>query len=48
VVIEHAGLARGDVRVVDLGTGQETAVPLAALMAAPSRALEPTPGGALA
>ena len=27
VVIEHAGLARGEVRVVDLASGQETAVP---------------------
>jgi ATP phosphoribosyltransferase regulatory subunit len=48
VVIEHAGLARGEVRVVDLASGQETATPLAALMAAPGRALEPIPGGARA
>jgi hypothetical protein len=36
------------VRVVDLASGLETAAPLAALMAAPGRLLEPTPGGALA
>ena len=48
VVIDQAGLARGEVRVVDPAGGQETACPLAALMAAPSRVLEPAPGGALA
>ena len=39
VVIDHAGLARGEVRVIDPASGQETAWPLAALMAAP----EPRP-----
>jgi ATP phosphoribosyltransferase regulatory subunit len=48
VVIEPAGLTRGEVRVVDLASGQETAAPLAALMAAPGRTLEPTPGRAFA
>jgi ATP phosphoribosyltransferase regulatory subunit len=48
VVIDHAGLARGDVRLIDPAGGQEVTWPLAALMAAPSRALEPAPGGALA
>jgi hypothetical protein len=48
VVIDHAGLGRGEVRVIDPAGGQEVAWPLAALMAAPSRVLEPAPGGALA
>ena len=48
VVIDHAGLARGEVRVIDPASGQETACPLAGLMAAPSRVLEPAPGAALA
>jgi hypothetical protein len=48
VVIDHAGLARGEVRVIDPASGQETACPLAGLMAAPGRVLEPAPGAALA
>jgi hypothetical protein len=48
VVIDHAGLARGEVRVVDPAGGQEATCPLAVLMAEPSRVLEPAPGGALA
>ena len=48
VVIERASLARGEVRVVDLASGQETIAPLAVLMTAPGRVFEPTPGGARA
>jgi hypothetical protein len=48
VVIDHAGVARGEVRVVDPASGQETVSPLARLMAAPGRLLEPAPGEALA
>jgi histidyl-tRNA synthetase len=48
VVIDPAGLARGEVRVLDPVSGQEIACPLAALMTAPSRLLEPAPGEALA
>jgi ATP phosphoribosyltransferase regulatory subunit len=48
VVIDRAGLARGAVRVIDPAGGQEVVCALAALMAAPSRVLEPAPGGALA
>ena len=48
VVIDPAELARGEVRVIDPAGGQELTCPLAELMAAPSRVLEPAPGGALA
>ena len=48
VVIDPAGLGRGEVRVIDPAGGQELTCPLAELMAAPSRVLEPAPGGALA
>jgi histidyl-tRNA synthetase len=48
VVIDDAGVARGEVRVIDPSSGQETACPLAGLMATPSRVLEPAPGEALA
>jgi ATP phosphoribosyltransferase regulatory subunit len=48
VVIDPAGLGRGDVRVIDPAGGPELLCPLAELMAAPSRVLEPAPGGALA
>jgi ATP phosphoribosyltransferase regulatory subunit len=48
VVIDDAGLRRGEVRVVDPASGQEIAWALDMLMAAPSRVLEPAPGGALA
>ena len=48
VVIDRAGLGRGEVSVVDPVGGQEATCPLAALMADPSRVLEPAPGGALA
>jgi len=48
VVIEPAGLARGEVRVVDPVTGHDATCSLAGLMAAPGRALEPAPGGAVA
>jgi ATP phosphoribosyltransferase regulatory subunit len=48
VVIDHAGLARGEVRVIDPAGGQELSCPVAVLMAAPGRVLEPAPGGALA
>ncbi len=47
VVIDAAGLARGEVRVLDLATGREEAYPLRELMAAPARILEPVPGAAL-
>jgi histidyl-tRNA synthetase len=45
VVIDAAGLARGEVRLVDPATGQEDARPLAELLAAPGRLLEPATGG---
>jgi hypothetical protein len=48
VVIDRAGLGRGEVRVVDPTSGRETASPLAELMAAPGRVLAPAPRGALA
>jgi ATP phosphoribosyltransferase regulatory subunit len=48
VVIDAASLARGEVRLVDPAGGQAVACPLAELMAAPGRVLEPAPGGALA
>ncbi len=48
VVIDPGSLARGEVRVLDPAGGQEIACPLAVLMAAPSRLLEPASGGALA
>ena len=48
VVIDPAGVARAEVRVVDPASGHETAVPLSTLMAAPGRVLEPLPRGALA
>jgi len=48
VVIEPAGLARGEVRIVDPLTGQEEPYPLQDLMAAPARVLEPASGGARA
>ena len=48
-MIDPAGLGRGEVRVIDPAGGQERhAAALAELMAAPSRVLEPAPGGALA
>lgn len=47
VVIDAAGLARGEVRVLELATGREEAYLLRELMAAPARLLEPVPGGAL-
>jgi hypothetical protein len=48
IVIEPAGLAHGEVRVVDPGTGAGEARALDELMAAPVRALEPAAGGARA
>jgi hypothetical protein len=45
VVIDAAGLARGEVRLVDPATGQEEARPLAELLAAPGRVLDPATGG---
>jgi ATP phosphoribosyltransferase regulatory subunit len=48
VVIDEAGLRRGEVRVIDPTSGQEAPCTLATLMAAPSRVLEPAPGGAFA
>jgi histidyl-tRNA synthetase len=48
VIIDHTGLARGEVRVVDPASGQEATCPLPSLMAEPSRVLEAAPGGALA
>jgi ATP phosphoribosyltransferase regulatory subunit len=46
LVIDAAGLARGEVRIVDPVTGQEEPYPLRDLMAAPARLLEPARGGA--
>jgi ATP phosphoribosyltransferase regulatory subunit len=46
VVIEPDGLARGEVRVIDVATGQEAVSSLDALMAAPGRLLEPALGAA--
>jgi ATP phosphoribosyltransferase regulatory subunit len=46
LIIEGAGLARGEVRILDLGSGREEPYPLAELMAAPARVLEPASGGA--
>lgn len=48
IVIDAAGLARDEVRLVDLTTGGEEPHPLAALMDDPARALETAPGGARA
>jgi ATP phosphoribosyltransferase regulatory subunit len=48
LIIEPAGLARGEVRVLDPATGHEEAAPLADLMASPARVLEPAPGTARA
>jgi ATP phosphoribosyltransferase regulatory subunit len=48
VVIEPVTLARGEVRVIDPATGHEAACPLADLLTAPARLLEPVRGGALA
>jgi ATP phosphoribosyltransferase regulatory subunit len=48
IVIDPAGLVRGEVRVVDPATGHEGVCALAELMAAPGRVLEPAPGGAVA
>jgi ATP phosphoribosyltransferase regulatory subunit len=44
VVIEAAGLARGEVRLLDLARGQETSCPLRELMAVPGRVLPKSPG----
>jgi ATP phosphoribosyltransferase regulatory subunit len=48
LVIDAAGLARGEVRVLDPASGQEEWAPLRELMAAPARVLEPAGGGARA
>src|SRR4029453_18104817 len=48
VVIDHAGLGRGDVRVIDPAGSQGGTWPLAARMGSPSGVSEPAPGGALA
>jgi len=48
VVIEPVDLARGEVRVVDPGTGAGEPFALDELMAAPVRVLEPAAGGARA
>ena len=48
LVIDPAGLARGEVRILDPATGQEEPYPLGELMAAPARVLEPAGGGARA
>jgi len=48
LVIDAAGLARGEVRVVDLATGHDEVHPLRDLMAAPVRVLEVATGGARA
>ncbi len=45
VVIDGAGLARGEVRVVDVESGREEACPLADLLAAPAPALDRALGG---
>jgi ATP phosphoribosyltransferase regulatory subunit len=41
LVIDPAGLARGEVRLLDPATGHEEVAPLADLMASPARVLEP-------
>jgi ATP phosphoribosyltransferase regulatory subunit len=48
VVIDAAGLARGEVRLVDPMTEQEEPCPLRELMASPARVFEPASGGARA
>jgi histidyl-tRNA synthetase len=48
VVIDAAGLARGEVRVLDPESGAEERCALDELMAAPARVLEPALGGARA
>ena len=48
IVIDAAGVARDEVRLVDLTTGGEEPHPLAELMADPARVLETAPGGARA
>ena len=48
VVIDAAGLARGEVRLVDPVTEQEEPCPLRELMASPARVVEPASGGARA
>ncbi len=48
LVIDAAGLARGEVRILDPASGREEPYPLRELMAAPARLLEPAPGGARA
>jgi ATP phosphoribosyltransferase regulatory subunit len=45
VVIDDAGLARGEVRVVDPVSGHEAPCPVAELMAAPRRVLDALSGG---
>ncbi|MBI3455758.1 MAG: ATP phosphoribosyltransferase regulatory subunit [Candidatus Rokubacteria bacterium] len=48
LVIDAAGLGRGQVRLLDPATGHEEPCPLRELMAAPARVLEPALGGARA
>ena len=48
IVIDAAGVARDEVRLIDLATGGEEPQPLAELMADPARVLETAPGGARA
>jgi histidyl-tRNA synthetase len=48
LVIDPAGLARGEVRLLDPATGHEELAPLADLMASPARVLEPASGTARA
>jgi ATP phosphoribosyltransferase regulatory subunit len=44
LVIDTAGLVRGEVRILDPASGREEWAPLADLMAAPARVLEPAGG----
>jgi ATP phosphoribosyltransferase regulatory subunit len=46
VVVDAVGLARGEVRVLDVATGLETSHRVPELLAAPARLLEAVPGGA--
>jgi hypothetical protein len=48
VVIEPAGLARGEVLVIEVATGREAVSPIETLMAAPGRLVEPAVDGACA
>jgi ATP phosphoribosyltransferase regulatory subunit len=48
LIIDGAGLARGEVRIVDVTSGREEPYPLDELLAAPARVLEPASGGARA